>query len=341
MNGSTQHRKMLGQHTPHELALTALGLSLQLGVQPLRREQVLHVVQEHGGCDSRCRASLPAVSSEVTLIACLQDSTHSNGVPAASSALDNLDAGHHIVWAMPAAELLRELQRIDPGLTTLLLEPHYAVASEPERRVEAIRVTKHRGRPRAWDSSGKPRAYDSRDRTASQRFRFAGHPADLQLAAAASSEPSSSLHAEALALLQRVVLEAAADDGGGSDRQQWPHAQEPVRWRRVELQQGDILVADDSVLLCHTNPSVPHGTARVNHSGDNIANRPQASAVGDAVASSVEIYDELEVLMSCNESRKRRRSSHPLEQRPPHRRRSHALWVGMRRERAPLRWWWW
>ena len=41
----SEHRETLRQHSPHELALTALGIAMALGVKPMRREHLLYVRQ--------------------------------------------------------------------------------------------------------------------------------------------------------------------------------------------------------------------------------------------------------------------------------------------------------
>jgi hypothetical protein len=49
LNATARHRALLRRHSPHELALAAVGLSLRLGVQPHLPPHLLHVVQEQDG----------------------------------------------------------------------------------------------------------------------------------------------------------------------------------------------------------------------------------------------------------------------------------------------------
>ena len=98
------------------------------------------------------------------------------------------------------------------------------------------------------------------------------------------------------------------------------------RWQLVELLAGDVLVADDTVLLRHAPPTSTY---------DSTSNDERVD--GPVINRDV-IYDELSVLRSCAESHMQPKSK---KSHTGMIFRSHVLWMGLHRERQALRWWWW
>ena len=163
---------------------------------------------------------------------------------------------------------------------------------------------RHRGKPLAYDISGRPVAFDR----PADRLKVSAPAAALatggQLAVARGGGEA---HVDALRLLETVLSEP-----GGS-------------WcQEVELQTGDLLLADSSVLLC---PHPPEAVAAL------AADKAASSTAVDSLE--VSRYDELDVLRSC-----------ALERRSSDGgggggKRAHMLWLGLRIDDQPLKWWFW
>lgn len=366
LSRSAQHRELVAKYTPHELALAARGMSFQIGVQSsLERNQVQHLVQtsrhtrEHGtlGGTPLAKSWLQDDSIEVTLVACLQDTSRdcaaSFRLPEKSSreVLESDWTSGYRVWVLPATELLATMMDENHELASLLFEPRYCQADKPvqgpidthivspstsdagKSNVErgeftaALWLTGHRGKPRAWDSRGQPRAFDSRDLHNQWRCRVAQDPFSLQVAPNGGSE-----HQAALQMLQRILLRApeVKPDLNREVSQQQCHRRHQntrSRWRLVELFAGDILLADSSVLLRHTPVASACASDMKRSAAAPIVHGFELQAV---------VFDEVEVLRSCAQSRAQ--YNIPKERDYS---RSHALWMGLRRDRQPLKWWWW
>jgi hypothetical protein len=125
LSASSEHCRALSRHTPHELALVTVGLTLGVGAnsEHLDRRSFLHVRQQHCHGDDSCWQTLPSVASwpaappaQVTVVGCLQDAV---GVAVGGKLLRQ----PHVVWATPAWRLLREVERRDAALAKLLLQP--------------------------------------------------------------------------------------------------------------------------------------------------------------------------------------------------------------------------
>ena len=364
LSDSSRRHDVVTRYTPHELALAARGLSLQLGVQAaVQRNQLYHLVQRQK--ERECGSTKPTDSwvhavreIDVTLVACLQDCI-------STSCASDLDSNHlkvqvgrkqhgYRVWAMPAADVLAEVTNIvGSQLAQRLFEAKYVLADhistdigvqgaphsltaslseghcdpDEEELTAVLWLTEHRGRPRAWDSRGKPRAYDSRDSRDQRRCRIVPDP----LALRSHGGPE---HDTALATLQQILLTAPEVDE--------QNARSGVAcWRLVELHAGDIMIADNNILLRHTAWSSDGdstldctGAARASH--DEMTGLLCDTAGGTANNDAIEaaVYDEVEVLRSCAESRRQ-----SLERTNSS--SNHALWMALRRDCQPLRWWWW
>ncbi len=312
MNTSERHRQLLSRHSPHELALAAVGLSLRLGTQPVRREHLLHSMQNNSA-----QPVHPPIPNEVTMVACLQDCT--GGREGA------MDLSHN-VWASKAADLLEHVScQLGPHIAQLLLEPHYEYSraalqqagSVDAKNVTSIfKITEHRAasRLRAIDPTFGVNWVDGTANPALTRTRILMNPAHVQVASSGTKG-----HADALEALQRAT-------DGCHDAQQ-------LRWDRLQLFTGDVLVADNTSLLLSTDPT------------------QQCTGVRLHGQSTVSVYEEVDVLRSCAESKQaaaRRKatgcstdgSTRDGEFAKIH--TSHALWVGLKIQHNPsLKWWWW
>ena len=125
-------------------------------------------------------------------------------------------------------------------------------------------------------------------------------------------------HKEALELLQEVW-----SDSAGSLCQE------------VKLRAGDVLLADNSVLLSPCLSTV--------NSGSGGGGGSTASA-GESVQ--ITLYDELHALKCCALDRQQpnRTDGLPLsneEQGGPGAGRGHMLWLGLQIDSKNLKWWWW
>ena len=159
-----------------------------------------------------------------------------------------------------------------------------------------------------------------KDAGRAEEFLFAGRVA-CAISEASHSVVGAAKHDDALALLQTLV-----------DSQSVP-------WHRIDLRNGDVLIADNTVLLS----SVPPGRGIETPGAASVADRPPGA--GPVADRPVGVYDELEALRSCAESRAAARQAPAggvavarITGSPT---RSHALWAGLRLERGPLKWWWW
>lgn len=163
---------------------------------------------------------------------------------------------------------------------------------------------RHRGKPLAYDISGRPVAFDR----PADRLKVSAPAAALATGGKlAVARGGGEAHVDALRLLETVLSEP-----GGS-------------WcQEVELQTGDLLLADSSVLLC---PHPPEAVAAL------AADKAASSTAVDSLE--VSRYDELDVLRSC-----------ALERRSSDGgggggKRAHMLWLGLRIDDQPLKWWFW
>ena len=101
-------------------------------------------------------AEIRKLPSDVTIVACLQDSCGD-----ANSAADGV--GVHSVWAASAVGLFDAVAARDAALAQLLLEPRFTKldnaaaddADEEPPRTAVFGLTEHRGKPRAYDSRGQ------------------------------------------------------------------------------------------------------------------------------------------------------------------------------------------
>lgn len=333
MNTTARHRQLLKLHSPHELALAAVGLSLRLGVKPLQCGHLLHSTQK----DSVHSDSRPRIPSEVTMVACLQDcATYSeNGVNSkAASDMTSCLSGAHNVWATKASDLFDSVSRqLGPHSAQLLLEPRYSYSSAALQRTGAaavedatsvFQITQHRAASRlqAIDPAFGTNWSDGAANPALSRIRILMDPSHVQVASSGTQA-----HADALESLQRAAR-------GFQSAQQ-------VRWDRLQLLAGDVLVADNTILLSSTEPKI--------HDGDAVQEL-QGRCPQGTVAS---VYEEVAVLRACAKSRQAENRRTTTVRRTntatacednngdSHGATTHALWVGMTIHDSPLKWWWW
>lgn len=172
----------------------------------------------------------------------------------------------------------------------------------------------HRGKPLAYDISGRPVAFDRPD----TRLKATAAAAAARLCANVTvAQSGDERHKAALDMLQQIW-----DDYAGSFCQE------------VELHTGDILLADNSVLL---SPCLPTAIA----AGAGV----DASVAG---AVQVTLYDELDVLRSCALDRRcpditftRPKNAMAGGGKEHVSGRGHMLWLGLQVDSKNLKWWWW
>ena len=327
-NMTERHRQILQLHSPHELALAAIGLSLRLGVKPLRREHLVHSTQRK----SVQANAHPWIPSEVTMVACLQDCTSFRDVP---NSMPEPDINHgfvgaYNVWAAKAADLLEHVShQVGPQVAQLLLEPHYKYSSavlqqigpaETDAVTSVFQMTEHRAasRLRTIDPGFGANWVDGAANPALTRTRILMNPAHVQVAASGKQA-----HADALESLQRVAM-------GTQEAQQ-------LRWDRIQLLTGDVLVADNTLLLTPTEPT-SHDSCTHLHAQAQPGSQEMVAP----------FYEEIAVLRSCAESKQtatyRTASSGSIDIKSAAvaSTTSHALWVGHTIQHSPaLKWWWW
>ena len=345
-NTTRRHRQILQLHSPHELALAAVGLSLRLGVKPLRREHLVHSTQRK----SVQADAHPWIPSEVTMVACLQDCA--SGRDGANTAMPEPDINHCLVgaynvWAAKAADLLEHVRhQMGPQVAQLLLEPHYEYTGAALQQVgpaetgavtSVFQLTEHRAASRLRTIDPGFGAnwvdLDGVANPALTRTRILMNPAHVQVAPSGTQA-----HADALESLQSAAM--------GS------HEAQQLRWDRLQLLAGDVLVADNTVLLTPTEPTSHgsdtrlHAQAEPHRERQRETQRQTQTGSQDVVAS---FYEEVAVLRSCAKSKhaaKRRAvassGSSDDNDEAVASATSHALWVGHTIQHSPaLKWWWW
>ena len=203
------------------------------------------------------------------------------------------------------AHRTRSAGEVQPDTATTGLDEEVDEAGTAEPAPFAVfESISHRGKPLAYDISGRPVAFDSPD----TRLKATAAAAAVQLCNVTVAHSGDERHNEALKLLRNVWSQSA-----GSVSQ------------NVELRAGDILLADNSVLV------TPHP--------------PLASpaAIVDAVSIDETVhtmmYDEVQVLRSCALDRRHNGSGGVTDR--PATRRSHLLWLGLQLDSKNLKWWWW
>ena len=274
LGSSARHRQLLEGLSPHDIALIAAGLVPSLGVEPLRRQHVLHVQQGDRGSGPN-----PPVPAEATLVACIH----------------GVHDQRHTVWVAEAAELLEGVKRQAPALAPLLLEPVFThavpkcgLSSLPRQDGAGVGVFELGGHipSRALRAAGVPVLKESNALAAGEpraerplqrhvRAPLGDPPKPCPVAPWAWAEAvgspglarlctvSSATADHVLAL--SALRELSADAG---------------LWTALELQLGDILLADSSVVLCHQRAE-------------------DEAEAGEDGQGEVQVYEELRVLQQC------------------------------------------
>lgn len=172
----------------------------------------------------------------------------------------------------------------------------------------------HRGKPLAYDISGRPVAFDR----AETRLKATAAAAATGLSNVTVAQSGTDRHGDALDLLRKVWSQCA-----GSLCQE------------VKLRSGDILLADNSVLLSPCPPSTAVIAAHDGYSDGDVQ---------------VALYNELEVLRSCAVDRRGGRpevatrsgvAASNKEHAGSVPGRGHMLWLGLQVDSNNLKWWWW